>query len=277
MNKVKNISQLVVFQNKKIRRIWDEENEKWWFSVVDIVEVLTDSVNSRDYWFKMKIRVKGEDGIELSTICRQLKLIAPDGKMRETDCANTEGILRIIQSIPSPKAEPFKMWLAKVGYERIEESEDPEKAVQRAMRFYLKRGYSKNWVNQRLKSIEVRKELTDEWENRGVKEMAEFADLTDEITFAWAGMKTRDYKNYKNLKKENLRDNMTNLELVLNMLAEASTTEISKKVLPKNFAENKKNAREGGSIAGDARKKIEKRTGRRVVVKLNARGLNLIK
>jgi len=242
MNKVKNISQLVVFQNKKIRRIWDEENEKWWFSVVDIVEVLTDSVNSRDYWFKMKIRVKGEDGIELSTICRQLKLIAPDGKMRETDCANTEGILRIIQSIPSPKAEPFKMWLAKVGYERIEESEDPEKAIQRAMRFYLKRGYSKNWVNQRLKSIEVRKELTDEWENRGVKEMAEFADLTDEITFAWAGMKTRDYKNYKNLKKENLRDNMTNLELVLNMLAEASTTEISKKVLPKNFAENKKNA-----------------------------------
>ncbi|OIP87115.1 hypothetical protein AUK05_02090 [Candidatus Shapirobacteria bacterium CG2_30_35_20] len=277
MNKVKNISQLVVFQNKKIRRIWDEENEKWWFSVVDIVEVLTDSVNSRDYWFKMKIRVKGEDGIELSTICRQLKLIAPDGKMRETDCANTEGILRIIQSIPSPKAEPFKMWLAKVGYERIEESEDPEKAIQRAMRFYLKRGYSKNWVNQRLKSIEVRKELTDEWENRGVEEMAEFADLTDEITFAWAGMKTRDYKNYKNLKKENLRDNMTNLELVLNMLAEASTTEISKKVLPKNFAENKKNAREGGSIAGDARKKIEKRTGRRVVVKLNARGLNLIK
>ncbi|PIV07210.1 hypothetical protein CO168_03260 [Candidatus Shapirobacteria bacterium CG_4_9_14_3_um_filter_36_12] len=271
------MSQLVVFQNKKIRRIWDEENEKWWFSVVDIVEVLTDSVNSRDYWFKMKIRVKGEDGIELSTICRQLKLIAPDGKMRETDCANTEGILRIIQSIPSPKAEPFKMWLAKVGYERIEESEDPEKAIQRAMRFYLKRGYSKNWVNQRLKSIEVRKELTDEWENRGVEEMAEFADLTDEITFAWAGMKTRDYKNYKNLKKENLRDNMTNLELVLNMLAEASTTEISKKVLPKNFAENKKNAREGGSIAGDARKKIEKRTGRRVVVKLNARGLNLIK
>lgn len=204
-------------------------------------------------------------------------MLAADGKMRLTDVADVETMLRIIQAIPSPNAEPFKLWLARVGYERVEEAEDPEKAISRAMRFYLKRGYSQNWVNQRLKSIEIRKELTDEWEERGVKTNSEFAALTDEITFAWAGFKTKDYKKYKELKKENLRDNMTNLELVLNMLAEVSTTEISKKVEPKDFEENKKVAREGGSIAGSARRKLEKRTGKKVVTKLNAKNLGLLK
>lgn len=203
-------------------------------------------------------------------------MLAADGKMRLTDVADTETLLRIIQSIPSRQAEPFKLWLARVGYERIEEAEDPEKAIQRAMNFYLKRGYSKSWVNQRLKSIEVRKELTDEWENRGVKENNEFAVLTDIITFAWAGLKTKDYKEFKGLKKENLRDNMTNLELVLNMLAEATTTEISKKDEPKNFTENQKVAREGGAIAGLARRKIEKRTGSKVLSKLNAKDMGLL-
>lgn len=270
------MEKIAIFEGQKIRRLWDEEKEKWYFSVVDIITILSQSIDPGAYWRKLKERLKAE-GSESVTNCHGLKMVASDGKMRLTDVADTEVMLRIIQSIPSPNAEPFKLWLARVGYERIEESEDPEKAIQRAMRFYLKRGYSKNWVNQRLKSIEIRKELTDEWENRGVKTSIDFASLTDEITFAWAGMKTKDYKKYKDLKKENLRDNMTNLELVLNMLAEVSTTEISKKVEPKSFEENKKIAREGGSIAGTARRKLEKRIGKKVITKLNAKGLKLIK
>ena len=243
--------------------------------MTDIVSVLTRSVDPLAYWRKLKQRLN-EEGSETVTKCHGLKMLAADGKRRLTDVADTEIMLRIIQSIPSPQAEPFKLWLARVGYERIEEAEDPEKAIQRAMNFYLKRGYSKEWVNQRLKSIEIRKELTDEWENRGIKGNNEFAILTDIITFAWAGMRTKDYKQFKGLKKENLRDNMTNLELVLNMLAEATTTEISKKDEPKNFSENQKVAREGGAIAGSARRKIEKRTGKKVVSKLNAKNLGLL-
>ena len=269
------MEKIAIFKGQKIRRLWDENQEKWLFSVVDIVAILSNSTNARKYWNKLSERLRSE-GSEVVTKCHQLKMEASDGKKYLTDVADTESMLRIIQSIPSPNAEPFKLWLAKVGYERIEESEDPAKAIQRAMRFYLKRGYSKNWINQRLKSIEIRKELTDEWENRGVKTSIDFAILTDEITFAWAGMKTKDYKKYKDLKKENLRDNMTNLELVLNMLAEVSTTEISKKIDPKSFEENKKVAREGGAIAGTAKRKLEKRTGKKVVTKMNARGLKLI-
>jgi len=273
---MKKVTKIAVFEGRKIRRLWDEENEKWWFSVIDVIAVLTDSVDSGAYWRKIKERLKTE-GNESVTKCHGFKMLAADGKMRLTDMADTETILRLIQSIPSPKAEPFKLWLARVGYERIEESEDPERAIQRAMHFYLKRGYSKNWVNQRLKSIEIRKELTDEWENRGVIRNDEFAILTDDITFAWAGLKTKDYKKYKKLKKENLRDNMTNLELVLNMLAEVSTTEISKKVEPKNFIQNRQVAKEGGSIAGTARRKLEKKTEKKVISRLSAKRLKLIK
>lgn len=267
---------IAIFKGKTIRRHWDEKNEKWWFSVVDVVASLSDSQNPQVYWRVLKKRLLDEGSTETVTKCNALKMMAMDGKKRLTDIADTVTMLRIIQSIPSPNAEPFKLWLARVGYERIEESEDPEKAIQRAMHFYLKRGYSQNWVNQRLKSIEIRKELTDEWESRGVKCSNEFATLTDVITFAWAGMRTKDYKVYKNLKKENLRDNMTNLELVLNMLAEVSTTEISKKREPKNFHENEKVAREGGSIAGQARKRIEAKTGKKAIVKLNAKNLGLL-
>lgn len=266
---------LAVFEGKKIRREWSDKEEKWYFSVVDVVATLTDSDNPQVYWRVLKKRLIDEGSGETVTKCNGLKMLAPDGKMRLTDVADTETCFRIIQSIPSPNAEPFKLWLARVGYERVEEAEDPEIAIQRAMRFYLKRGYSRDWVNQRLKSIEIRKELTDEWEDRGVKGR-EFAILTDEITFAWAGMRTKAYKGHKGLKKENLRDNMTNLELVLNMLAEASTTEISKKVQPKNFLENKKVAREGGSIAGVARNQLERKTGRKVVSSLNAGTLGLL-
>ncbi|MCJ7739758.1 hypothetical protein MUP32_00370, partial [Candidatus Microgenomates bacterium] len=223
-----------------------------------------DSTSPLEYWRKLKERLK-EEGSETVTKCHALKMIAADGKMRLTDAADTETMFRIIQSIPSPNAEPFKLWLARVGYERIEETHDPELAINRALKAYFKKGYSQNWINQRLKSIEIRKVLTDEWENRGVKEGDEFAILTDEITLAWAGMKTKQYKVYKNLKKENLRDNMTNLELVLNMLAEASTTEISQKVKPKTFIHNRLVARKGGSVAGVARKKLEKETGRKVI------------
>jgi len=269
-------TKIAIFKGRKIRRHWDEKEEKWYFSVVDIVAVLSGSVDPRNYWKVLKNRLKKE-GSEVVTKCNQLKMQASDGKYYLTDAADTETMFRIIQSIPSPNAEPFKLWLAKVGYERVEESEDPEIAIQRAMQFYLKRGYSQNWVNQRLKSIEIRKELTDEWENRGVRTNNEFATLTDEITFAWAGLKTKDYKKFKDLKKENLRDNMTNLELVLNMLAEASTTEISKKVEPKNFQENRKAAKQGGSIAGSARRRLEKRTGKKIVTKLNAKNLGLLK
>ena len=268
---------IALFQGKRIRRHWDEEKELWYFSVVDVVRVLTNSVDALAYWRKLKERLLKEGGNETVTKCHGLKMVAADGKMRVTDVADTEAMLRIIQSIPSPNAEPFKLWLARVGYERLEETADPELAINRALKTYLQKGYSKEWINQRLKSIEIRKALTDEWETRGVKEGLEFAILTNEITEAWAGLTTNQYKNLKGLKKENLRDNMTNLELVLNMLAETATTEISQKKQPKNFPENKKVAREGGTIAGNARKEIESKTGKRVITGKNAKGLKLLK
>jgi len=266
------MSNIQLFESKKIRSHWDAEQEKWYFSIVDIIEVLTGTDRPRKYWADLKAKLKKE-GSELSEKIGQLKMEAEDGKMRITDIADTEQLLRLIQSIPSPKAEPFKQWLAKVGYERIEENQDPEMSIDRAMENYLKLGYSKEWINQRLKSIEVRKELTDEWENRGVKKGQEFASLTDIITQAWSGKTVKQYKQYKNLKKENLRDNMTNLELVLNMLAEATTTEISKEKKPKTFDENKVIAKQGGTIAGNTRKAIEAKTGKKVVQKVNAKNL----
>lgn len=259
-----------LFENKKIRSNWDSEQEKWFFSIVDIIEVLTDSPRPRKYWSALKTKLKLE-GSELSQNLGQLKMQSEDGKFYLTDVADTEQLFRLIQSIPSPKAEPFKQWLAKVGYERIEESQDPEKSIDRAMENYLKLGYSSAWINQRLKSIEVRKELTDEWEKRGVKKGQEYATLTDIITQAWSGKTVGQYKNFKGLKKENLRDNMTNLELVLNMLAEATTTEISKENNPKTFEDNKKIAKKGGEIAGDTRKKIEQQTGKSIVSPQNAK------
>ncbi len=262
-----------LFESKKIRVHWDNESEKWYFSVIDIIETLTKSNNPRRYWSDLKRKLTKEGFSQLYEIIVQLKLKASDGKKYTTDCADTEGLLRIIQSIPSPKAEPFKVWLAKVGYERIEETEDPEKAFERAMETYLKKGYSKSWINQRIKSIEVRKELTDEWEIRGVKKGLEYAILTDEISQAWTGLTTKQYKNFKDLKKENLRDNMTNLELVLNMLAETSTTELSKEEKPKTLSENKKVARKGGSVAGIARKDLENKLGRSVISSQNAKEL----
>jgi BRO family, N-terminal domain len=266
------MNNIQLFESKKIRSHWDAEQEKWFFSIVDIIEVLTDSPNPQVYWRVLKKRLKAE-GNETVTNCNGLKMEAADGKMRLTDVADTEQLFRLIQSIPSPKAEPFKQWLAKVGYERIEESQDPEKSIDRAMENYMKLGYSKEWINQRLKSIEVRKELTDEWENKGVKKGQEFASLTDIITQAWSGKTVKQYKTHKDLKKENLRDNMTNLELVLNMLAEATTTEISKEKKPKTFSENKIIAKQGGTIAGNARKEIEAKTGKKVVSGLNAKKL----
>ena len=259
-----------LFQDQRVRVHWDDEQEKWFFSIVDIVGILTESANPRKYWSVLKTRLKKE-GSELATNCSQLKMQSTDGKYYKTDVADTEQLLRLIQSIPSPKAEPFKTWLAKVGNERIEETEDPEKAIERAMETYLKKGYSRNWINQRLKSIEVRKELTDEWENRGVKKGLEYAILTDEITKAWAGFTTKQYKQFKDLKRESLRDNMTNLELVLNMLAETSTTELSKKQKPKSFSENKSVAKKGGTIAGNARKDLESKLGESVVSPLNVK------
>jgi uncharacterized protein YukE len=264
------MNDIQLFESKKIRSQWDAEVEKWYFSIVDIIEVLTDSPRPRKYWSALKTKLK-QEGSELSHKLGQLKMAAEDGKMRVTDVADTEQLFRLIQSIPSPKAEPFKQWLAKVGYERVEESQDPEKSIDRAMENYMKLGYSKAWINQRLKSIEVRKELTDEWENRGVKQGQEFASLTDIITQAWSGKTVKQYKEHKDLKKENLRDNMTNLELVLNMLAEATTTEISKEKNPKNLEENKIIAKQGGTIAGDTRKAIEAKTGKKVVRSLNAK------
>jgi uncharacterized protein YukE len=264
------MNSIQLFESKKIRSIWDAEVEKWYFSIVDIIEVLTDSPNPQVYWRVLKKRLKAE-GNETVTNCNGLKMGAADGKMRVTDVADTEQLFRLIQSIPSPKAEPFKQWLAKVGYERVEESQDPEKSIDRAMENYLKLGYSTAWINQRLKSIEVRKDLTDEWENRGVKKGQEFASLTDIITQAWSGKTVKQYKAHKDLKKENLRDNMTNLELVLNMLAEATTTEISKEKNPKNLQENKIIAKQGGTIAGDTRKAIEAKTGKKVVSNLNSK------
>jgi len=259
-----------IFESKKIRSSWDNEQEKWYFSIVDIIEILTDSPRPRKYWSALKSKLKLE-GSELSQNLGQLKMQSEDGKFYLTDIADTEQLFRLIQSIPSPKAEPFKQWFAKVGYERIEESQDPEKSIDRAIEHYFKLGYSEAWINQRLKSIEVRKELTDEWENKGVKKGQEFATLTDIITKAWSGKTVKQYKNFKRLKKENLRDNMTNLELVLNMLAEATTTEISRENNPKTFEDNKKIAWKGGEIAGGARKKIEEQTGKKIVSPQNAK------
>ncbi|MCL2446141.1 MAG: hypothetical protein FWD06_05190 [Oscillospiraceae bacterium] len=264
---------LQLFENKKIRTAWDEANEEWYFSVVDVVGALTEQSTSRgasNYWAKLKERLNDEGAGQLLTNCQQLKMTAADGKKYATDVASTEQILRIIQSIPSPKAEPFKLWLARVGSERIEETIDPELTIERALETYLKKGYTREWINQRLQAIQVRKELTDEWENRGVTKGIEYAILTDEISKAWSGMTTRQYKNFKGLKKENLRDNMTTLELVLNMLAEATTTEISKEQQPQTFDENKAIAQSGGEVAGIARVEAEKRTGKPVITTQNA-------
>ncbi len=259
-----------LFEQKQIRSLWDEENEKWYFSIVDVIEVLTESERPRKYWSDLKSKLKKE-GSELSEKIGQLKLKANDGKFYITDVADTEQLFRLIQSVPSPKAEPFKMWLAKTGSERMDEIEDPEIGIDRLMETYLKKGYSKEWINQRLKSIEVRKDLTDEWDERGVKKGKEYAILTDEITRAWSGFTVKKYKNLKGLKKENLRDNMTNLELVLNMLAEATTTELSKEKKPKNFYENRKIAKQGGTIAGNTRREIEAKTGKKVVTNISAK------
>lgn len=263
-------NEIKLFEGKQVRSAWDNEKEEWYFSVVDVVAVLTDSKNPRDYWYRVKKRMSEEEKSELSTFCRQLKLASSDGKKYETDAADMQGILRIIQSIPSPKAEPFKMWLATVGKERIDEVIDPEQAIDRALATYLKKGYSREWINQRLQSIQVRKELTDAWQDHGVKAGKEYAILTDEVSKAWSGMATRAYKDFKGLKKENLRDNMTTLEIVLNMLAEATTTELTKTNNPQGLAENKQVAKRGGSIAGNARKEIEKETGKPVVTPQNA-------
>lgn len=268
-----------LFENKRIRTAWDEEKEEWYFSVVDVVAVLTDQPDARHastYWAVLKNRLKEEGADQLLTNCKQLKLTAADGKKRLTDVADTEQILRIIQSIPSPKAEPFKLWLAQVGRERIEETIDPELTIERALETYLKKGYSREWINQRLQAIQVRKELTDEWQNRGVQKGVEYAILTDEITKAWSGMSTRQYKKLKGLKKENLRDNMSTLEIVLNMLAEATTTEISKQRGPENFSDNMEVARAGGKVAGDARKAVEAQTGVPVITSKNAAQLNQV-
>ena len=262
-----------LFENQRIRTAWDEEKEEWYFSVVDVVGVLTDSVDPTAYWRKLKQRLKAE-GNETVTNCHGLKMTAHDGKKRLTDVADTEQLLRIIQSIPSPKAEPFKLWLAQVGREHIEETIDPELTIERALETYLKKGYTCEWINQRLQVIQVRKELTDEWDARGVQKGVEYAILTDEISCAWSGMSTRQYKNLKGLKKENLRDNMTTLELVLNMLAEATTTEISKQKAPETLSENIDVARAGGKVAGDARKAIETQTGVPVITSKNAAQLS---
>ena len=262
-----------LFNDKQIRTHWDDEQEKWFFSIVDVVGVLSESVDQQSYWRKLKQRLK-EEGNETVTNCHGLKMMAADGKMRLTDVADTEQLFRLIQSVPSPKAEPFKIWLARVGSERIDEIEDPEIGIERLMETYLRKGYSKEWINQRLKSIEVRKDLTDEWEKRGVQKGQEYAILTDEITKAWSGYSTKQYKNLKELKKENLRDHMTNLELVLNMLAEATTTEISKEKHPKSFDDSKRIAKQGGTIAGNTRREIEEKTGKRVVTGQNAKQLD---
>ena len=264
------MNEIKLYENKKIRSAWDDEKEEWYFSVVDVVGVLTDSEDPGNYWKVLKKRLKDE-GRELVTICNQLEMKShKDGKMYKTDVADMQGIFRIIQSIPSPKAEPFKMWLAEVGKERIDETLDPEQTIDRALETYLKKGYSKEWINQRLQSIQVRKELTDVWENHGIKKGVEYAILTDEITKAWSGMTTKGYKQLKGLKKENLRDNMTTLEIVLNMLAEATTTEITKTMNPMGLEENKVVAKRGGSIAGNARKEIEQETGKPVITSKNA-------
>ncbi|MEP7228999.1 MAG: Bro-N domain-containing protein [Ginsengibacter sp.] len=266
------MNNIKLFESKRVRTHWDTGKDQWYFSVIDVIEILTDSSIPKRYWSDLKKKLQTE-GSELYEKIVQLKLEASDSKKYATDCLNTPDLLRMIQSIPSPKAEPFKQWLAKTGYERIEEIQDPEKSIDRAMENYLKLGYSKEWINQRLKSIEVRKELTDEWENRGVKKGQEFGTLTDIITEAWSGKTVKQYKQHKDLKKENLGDNMTNLELVLNMLAEATTTEISKEKNPKTFDDSKRIARQGGTIAGNTRKEIEAKSGKKIVSPLNAKKL----
>lgn len=259
-----------IFEGSQIRSVWDNEREEWYFSVVDVIGSLTESNNPRDYWYRVKKRMSEEEKSELSTICRQLKLKAPDGKMRLTDVADMQGIFRIIQSVPSPKAEPFKMWLAEVGKEHINEIIDPELTIDRALEGYARKGYSREWINQRLQAIQVRKELTDTWQDHGVKTGNEYAILTNEISKAWSGMTTREYKDFKGLKKENLRDNMSTTELILNMLAETATKDIAEATNPQGLDENKQVAQDGGSIAGDARKSIEARTGKPVITSKNA-------
>ena len=259
-----------MFEGSQIRSVWDNEREEWYFSIIDVIASLTESSNPRDYWYRVKKRMSDEERSELSTICRQLKLKAPDGKMRLTDVAGMQGIFRIIQSVPSPKAEPFKMWLAEVGKERIDEIIDPELTIDRALEGYARKGYSREWINQRLQAIQVRKELTDTWQDHGVKGGNEYAILTNEISKAWSGMTTREYKDFKGLKKENLRDNMSTTELILNMLAETATKDIAEAKNPQGLEENKQVAQDGGSIAGDARKSIEARTGKPVITSKNA-------
>ena len=259
-----------LFEERKVRTVWDDEAGKWYVSIVDVIAVLTESKDTAAYWRKLKQRLKAE-GNETVTNCHGLKMTAPDGKMRLTDVADVEQLFRLVQSIPSPKAEPFKLWLSSLARERLEEIDDPEQGIDRMLEYYHRKGYSENWINQRLKSIEVRKELTDEWERRGIKKGQEYATLTDIITLGWSGMTTRQYKQYKGLKTESLRDNMTNLELVLNMLAEATTTEISKERKPRTTAANRAVAAQGGRIAGNTRREIEAQTGKRIVSPLTAK------
>lgn len=259
-----------LFEERKVRTVWDDEAGKWYVSIVDVIAVLTESKDAAAYWRKLKQRLKAE-GNETVTNCLGLKMTAPDGKMRLTDVADVEQLFRLVQSIPSPKAEPFKLWLSSLARERLEEIDDPEQGIDRMLEYYHRKGYSENWINQRLKSIEVRKELTDEWERRGIKKGQEYATLTDIITLGWSGMTTRQYKQYKGLKTESLRDNMTNLELVLNMLAEATTTEISKERKPRTAAANRAVAAQGGRIAGNTRREIEAQTGKRIVSPLTAK------
>lgn len=259
-----------IFEGSQIRSVWDNEREEWYFSVVDVIGSLTESNNPRDYWYRVKKRMSEEERSELSTFCRQLKLKSTDGKSYKTDVADMQGIFRIIQSVPSPKAEPFKMWLAEVGKERIDEIIDPELTIDRALEGYARKGYSREWINQRLQAVQVRKELTDTWQDHGVKAGNEYAILTNEISKAWSGMTTREYKDFKGLKKENLRDNMSTTELILNMLAETATKDIAEATNPQGLGENKQVAQDGGSIAGDARKSIEARTGKPVITSKNA-------
>ena len=259
-----------LFEERKVRTVWDDEAGKWYVSIVDVIAVLTESKDAAAYWRKLKQRLKAE-GNETVTNCHGLKMTAPDGKMRLTDVADVEQLFRLVQSIPSPKAEPFKLWLSSLARERLEEIDDPEQGIDRMLEYYHRKGYSENWINQRLKSIEVRRELTDEWERRGIKKGQEYATLTDIITLGWSGMTTRQYKQYKGLKTESLRDNMTNLELVLNMLAEATTTEISKERKPRTTAANRAVAAQGGRIAGNTRREIEAQTGKRIVSPLTAK------
>jgi hypothetical protein len=266
------VNAIQLFENKKLRTIWDDEQEKWFISIIDVIEVLTESDRPRKYWSDLKSKLIKE-GSEVSDKIGQLKMQAPDGKMRFTDVADTEQLFRLIQSIPSPKAEPFKLWLAQIASERLDEMQDPELSIDRALEQYLQLGYSENWINQRLKSIEIRKELTDEWKNKGLKEGQQFATLTDIISKSWSGKTTKEYKILKGLKKENLRDNMTNTELILNMLAEASTKDISQAVNPESFEESKKVAKQGGNVAKVALKELEAKTGKKVVSSLNAKTL----